>query len=359
MDFVDLKRQQFEISSQINSAISKVLEHGQYILGPEVRLLEETLAKYVDVKNCITVSSGTDALLISMMALGIKEGDEVITTPFSFISTVEVIKLLGAKPVYVDIDSSSYNLNPNLLEAAITKKTKLIVPVSLFGQCADMDLINLIANKYEIPVVEDGAQSFGATYKERKSCGLSTLGCTSFFPSKPLGCYGDGGAIFTNDDKLAKIIREIRNHGQDKRYHHQRVGLNSRLDTIQAAILLVKFSIFNKEIDLRNHVANFYTNEFSISLPQIVTPFISPFNRSVFAQYTVLTKNRNEIVEKLSKLNIPTAIHYPTPFHRQPAYKDENNNLVVSESLAEQVLSIPMHPYISSEEQAKIINGFK
>ena len=357
MNFVDLKIQQLGIRSKIDNAIKKVLNHGQFILGPEVIILEETLAKYVDVKNCIAVSSGTDALFISMIALGIKKGDEVITTPFSFISTVEVIKLLGAKPIYVDVEKDSYNLDPKKLEQAITNKTKLVLPVSLYGQCVDMDAINSVANKYAIPVLEDGAQSFGATYKKRKSCSLSTVGCTSFFPSKPLGCYGDGGAIFTNDDNLAKIIREIRNHGQDKRYHHCRVGLNSRLDSIQAAILLVKFSVFNKEISLRNNVADYYTEELNNRYPEIITPIISKDNLSVYAQYTILIKNRKEVISKLSKLNIPTAIHYPKPLHMQPAYREENLQLPISEFLADQVLSIPMHPYITKEEQMMVING--
>ncbi len=245
IDFIDLKAQQNRIKDKIDAGIQSVLTHGQYILGPEVAELEEKLAAYAGVKYCITCANGTDALQIAQMAFGIGPGDEVITPGFTYIATAETVALLGAKPVYVDVNPKTYNLDVEKLEAAITPRTKAIIPVSLYGQCADFDAINAIAAKYGIPVIEDAAQSFGATYKGRKSCNLSTVACTSFFPSKPLGCYGDGGAIFTNDEELAKVIRQIARHGQDRRYHHIRVGVNSRLDTIQAAILLPKLEIFD------------------------------------------------------------------------------------------------------------------
>ena len=357
MEFVDLKKQQIEIRSEIEFSIKKVLDHGRYILGPEVFELEKTLAEYVGVRHCISVSSGTDALLISMMALGIKRGDEVITTSFTFIAAVEAIKLLGAKPIYVDIEKNTYNLDPNKIEEAITDRTKLILPVSLFGQCVNMDSINKIAKKYLLPVLEDGAQSFGATYKNRKSCSMSTIGCTSFFPSKPLGCYGDGGAIFTNDDELATKIKSIRVHGQDKRYHHALLGLNGRLDTIQAAILIIKFKIFNNEILLRNKVAAFYTKKLNATNLDVDTPFISKDNTSVYAQYAILVDNRKKVVSRLTKNKIPTAIHYPVCVHMQPAYKDIQSKLPVSERTSKKILCLPMHPYLDRHEQDIILKS--
>ena len=357
MEFIDLKKQQSHIRSEIDFSIKKVLDHGKYILGPEVFELEKTLAEYVGVNHCITVSSGTDALLISMMALGIERGDEVITTSFTFIAAVEAIKLLGAKPVYVDIEDNTFNLSSKKIENAITDRTKLILPVSLFGQCADMDSINKIAKKYDIPVLEDGAQSFGATSKNRKSCGMSTIGCTSFFPSKPLGCYGDGGAIFTNNDNLATKIRSIRVHGQEGRYRHTSIGLNGRLDTIQAAILLTKFSIFNREILLRNDIADFYTRELNNAGLDIKTPFILNGNVSVYAQYAILVNNREEIISRLKKDKIPTAIHYPVCVHMQPAYKDIQSKLPVSERTSKKILCLPMHPYLDRHEQDIILKS--
>ncbi|MCK5716071.1 MAG: DegT/DnrJ/EryC1/StrS family aminotransferase, partial [Thiomargarita sp.] len=261
MNFIDLKTQQNHCRSQINTNIQKVLHHGQYIMGPEIQELEQKLAEYVGSKHCITVSSGTDALLIAMMALGIGHDDEVITTPFSFIATAETIALLGAKPVFVDIDPRTYNLDASQIHAAITSKTKAIMPVSLYGQCADFDAINTIAKQYTLPVIEDAAQSFGASYKGQKSCNLSTIGCTSFFPSKPLGGYGDGGACFTNLDEYAKIMRDIRVHGQEKRYHHTRIGINGRMDTLQAAIILAKFELFPQEVDARSRIGQKYTHK--------------------------------------------------------------------------------------------------
>ncbi|MBY6063713.1 DegT/DnrJ/EryC1/StrS family aminotransferase [Pseudidiomarina sediminum] len=346
MQFIDLAAQQERIKDKIDAAIQRVLAHGKYILGPEVAELEERLADYTGAKHCITVANGTDALQIAQMALGIGPGDEVITPGFTYIATAETVALLGAKPVYVDIDPKTYNLDPNLLEAAITPKTKAIIPVSLYGQCADFDAINAIANKHGIPVIEDAAQSFGATYKGRKSCNLSTIACTSFFPSKPLGCYGDGGAIFTNDDELALIMRQIARHGQDRRYHHIRVGVNSRLDTIQAAILLPKLAILDEEIAMKNEVAKAYSEAFS-RFTSIQTPCIEADYTSAWAQYTVRVERRDEVQDRLKEAGIPTAVHYPLPLNRQPAVADENATLPVGDRYAEMVMSLPMHPYMT------------
>jgi UDP-2-acetamido-2-deoxy-ribo-hexuluronate aminotransferase len=292
------------------------------------------------------------------MALGVGHGDEVIVPGFSYIATAETPALLGARPVYVDIDPRTYNLNPQTLEAAITPRTKAIIPVSLYGQCADFDAINEIAKKHGIPVIEDGAQSFGASYKGRKSCNLSTIGCTSFFPSKPLGCYGDGGAIFTNDDELAIVLRQIARHGQDRRYHHIRVGVNSRLDTLQAAILLPKLEILAEEIDLRNRVADRYTrllNEAGIS----GTPFVEEYNESAWAQYTLQVDRREAVQESLKAAAVPTAIHYPIPLNAQPAVADEDANLPTGDELAKMVLSLPMHPYMAPHDQQLIIQALR
>lgn len=321
IEFIDLKNQQARIKDKIDAGIQRVLRHGQYILGPEVTELEDRLADFVGAKYCISCANGTDALQIVQMALGVGPGDEVITPGFTYVATAETVALLGAKPVYVDIDPRTYNLDPQLLEAAITPRTKAIIPVSLYGQCADFDAINAIASKYGIPVIEDAAQSFGASYKGKRSCNLSTVACTSFFPSKPLGCYGDGGAIFTNDDELATAIRQIARHGQDRRYHHIRVGVNSRLDTLQAAILLPKLEIFEEEIALRQKVAA----EYDLSLKQvgIGTPFIEVNNISVYAQYTVRMDNRESVQASLKAAGVPTAVHYPIPLNKQPAVADE------------------------------------
>ena len=364
IEFIDLKAQQARIKVQLDAAIARVLQHGQYILGPEVVELEEKLAAYTGVRHCITVANGTDALQIAQMALSIGPGDEVITPGFTYIATAETVALLGAKPVYVDIDPRTYNLNPALLQAAITPRTKAIIPVSLYGQCADFDAINAIAAQHGIPVIEDAAQSFGATYKGRKSCSLSTIACTSFFPSKPLGCYGDGGAIFTNDDTLATALRQIARHGQDRRYHHVRVGVNSRLDTLQAAILLTKLSIFDEEMALRQQVAERY----AALLPpppregggggegeNITTPYIEPHNTSAWAQYTIRVNNRDAVQEKLKAAGIPTAVHYPIPLNRQPAVADPAAQLPVGDALAQRVLSLPTHPYLDKDSIARIV----
>ena len=354
IQFVDLKVQQDRIKDKIDAGIQRVLAHGQYILGPEVAELEEKLAAFVGAKYCITCANGTDALQIAQMALGIGSGDEVITPGFTYIATAETVAVLGAKPVYVDVDPRTYNLDPLALEAAITPRTKAIIPVSLYGQCADMDAINAIADKHGIPVIEDAAQSFGATYKGRNSGNLSTIACTSFFPSKPLGCYGDGGAMFTNDDDLARILRQIARHGQDRRYHHIRVGVNSRLDTLQAAILLPKFDIFPEEVRLRQQVAERYGRllaEAGID----TSPHIEPHNTSVYAQYTIQVSDRDSVQKALKGAGVPTAVHYPIPLNKQPAVADPDAQLVVGDRVAERVLSLPMHPYLSRDDQQAVV----
>lgn len=358
IDFIDLKTQQVRIKSQLNAAIQRVLDHGQYILGPEVAELEGKLAAYTGAKHCITVANGTDALQIAQMSLGIGPGDEVITPGFTYIATAETVALLGAKPVYVDIDPRTYNLDPNLLEAAITPRTKAIIPVSLYGQCADFDAINAIAAKHGIPVIEDAAQSFGASYKGRKSCNLSTIACASFFPSKPLGCYGDGGALFTSDNELAEVMRQIARHGQDRRYHHIRVGVNSRLDTLQAAILLPKLAIFEEEITLRQLVAANY-DRLLVKAGIATTPYIEPHNTSVYAQYTIRVKSREALQEELKAVGIPTAVHYPIPLNKQPAVADEQASLLVGDDVAQQVLSLPMHPYLMEADQDRIAHQLR
>lgn len=362
MDFIDLKTQYQRLKTEIDAGIQRVLDHGQYILGPEVAELEEKLAAYTGATHCITVANGTDALQIAQMALGIGPGDEVITPGFTYIATAETVALLGAKPVYVDVDPRTYNLDPALLEAAITPRTKAIIPVSLYGQCADYDAINAIAARHGITVIEDAAQSFGATYKGRKSCNLTTIACTSFFPSKPLGCYGDGGAIFTSDDELAKVMRQIARHGQDRRYHHVRVGVNSRLDTLQAAILLPKLAILDDEMAQRQQVAERYTQLIS-SLrgaegdAAIQLPHVEPHNTSAWAQYTVQVSGRDQVQERLKAAGIPTAVHYPIPMNKQPAVADAVAQLAMGDTVAQRVMSLPMHPYLGEREIATIVGN--
>lgn len=355
MEFIDLKTQYERIRPQVDERIRRVLEHGKYIMGPEVAELEERLAAYVGVKHCIGVASGTDALLIAMMALGVGSGDEVITTPFTFIATGEMIALIGAKPVFVDIDPCTYNLDPALIEAAITPRTRAILPVSLYGQCADLDAINAVAARHGLPVIEDAAQSFGATYKGRKSCALSTIGCTSFFPSKPLGCYGDGGACFTDDDGLAKAMRQIRVHGQDRRYHHPVIGVNGRLDTLQAAVLLAKLEVFEEEVAARGRIGARYSE---LLRGRVTTPYLAPQCTSVYAQYTVQVDDRPAFEARLKAAGIPSAVHYPTPLHLQPAFAHLSlspGSQPVSEAAARRVVSLPMHPYLSPQSQESIV----
>lgn len=356
MEFIDLKSQYQRLKPQIDAAIQRVLDHGQFILGPEVAELEGKLVDYTGAKYCISVANGTDALQIALMALGVGPGDEVITPGFTYIATAETVALLRAKPVYVDIDARTYNLDPALLEASITPRTKAIIPVSLYGQCADFDAINAIAARHGIPVIEDAAQSFGASYKGRKSCNLSTIACASFFPSKPLGCYGDGGAIFTSDDELAKVIRQIARHGQDRRYHHVRVGVNSRLDTIQAAILLPKLAVFDVEMAQRQQVATRYgrlLNEAGVQ----TTPFVESHNVSAWAQYTVQVLARDVVQKMMSEVGVPTAVHYPIPLNRQPAVQDAVARLPVGDEVAARVMSLPMSPNLSNTDQDRVVQA--
>lgn len=381
MDFIDLKTQYQRLKADIDAGIARVLAHGQFILGPEVAELEEKLTAYTGARHCITVANGTDALQIALMALGIGPGHEVITPGFSYIATAETVALLGARPVYVDVHALTCNLDPALLAAAITPRTKAIIPVSLYGQCADYDAINAIAAKHGLPVIEDAAQSFGATYKDRKSCNVTTVACTSFFPSKPLGCYGDGGAIFTSDDQLATVLRQIARHGQDRRYHHVRVGVNSRLDTLQAAILLPKLTVLDDEIALRQLIAQRYAALLplppagegrgeGVSLPSplgegrdggrsapITLPHIEPHNISAWAQYTIQVANRDEVQQRLQAAGIPTAVHYPIPLNRQPAVADPSAHLPVGDALAQRVLSLPMHPYLDAAQQERVVEA--
>ena len=356
MDFIDLKSQQAIIKPEIDRRIAAVLKHGRYIMGPEVVELEERLADFVGVKYCIGVASGTDALLIAMMALGIKPGDEIITSPFTFIATGETIALLGAKPVFVDIDPKTFNIDPAKIETAITPQTKAILPVSLYGQCADFATINTIANKHGLAIIEDAAQSLGATSNGRQSGSLSTIGCTSFFPSKPLGAYGDGGACFTDDEQLAKAMKEIRVHGQDRRYHHPRIGINGRLDTMQAAILLAKLDIFPDEIAARQEIGNRFSDLLSSSCPDVIPPYIAQGNTSVYAQFTVQVDDRDDFQKHLQANEIPTAVHYPVPLNLQPALYTDEFDLTVSETASKKVMSLPMHPYLQEKDIQKIVD---
>jgi UDP-2-acetamido-2-deoxy-ribo-hexuluronate aminotransferase len=368
MQFIDLKTQQKQILSNgktireaIDNRIAAVLDHGQYILGPEVEELEETLSKYVGVKHCIAVASGTDALLIALMALGIKPGDEIITTSFSFIATSETISLLGGIPVYVDIDPKTFNIDPNKVERKITSKTKAIIPVNLYGQPADFRVINEIAKAHEIPVIEDGAQSFGSQQEGKRSGRLSTIGTTSFFPSKPFGGYGDGGACFTDIDELAQRVRRISRHGQLRRYYHTDIGINGRMDTLQAAILLGKWPNFESEVESRQKIASSYTMKFHDNGIK-TTPWIAHGNTSVYAQYTLLVDNRTEVQRQLKEANIPTAVHYPTLLCQQPAVKCKTHACTnecgtpIAKRISEMVLSIPMHPWLGQIDQDKIVN---
>lgn len=357
MQFIDLAAQKAQIKDKIDTAIQTVLSHGKYILGPEVAELEQKLSEFCGAQHCISVANGTDALQIALMALEVGPGDEVIIPGFTYIATAETVALLGAKPIYVDIDEHTYNINPAAIEPAITSKTKAIMAVSLYGQCADYDAINTVAAKHNIPVIEDAAQSFGASYKDKRSCNLTTIACTSFFPSKPLGCYGDGGAIFTNDDELALVMRQIARHGQDRRYHHIRVGVNSRLDTLQAAILLPKLEIFAKEIELRNQVASRYNQLLSDAGIQTM-PYVEAHNISTWAQYTIRVENREAVQAKLKEVGIPTAVHYPMPLNKQPAVADHYIQLPVGDKVAEQVISLPMHPYLVESDLGLVFHTF-
>ncbi len=352
--FIDLKTQYRALEDSIKARMHKVLEHGQYIMGPEVRELEQKLEAYTGAKHCITVASGTEALLISLMAMGIQPGDEVITTPFTFVATAEVIVLLGAKPVFVDIEPDTCNIDVSKIEAAITPRTKAIMPVSLYGQPCDMDEINAIADKHKLIVIEDAAQSFGAEYKGRKSCNLSTIGCTSFFPSKPLGCYGDGGAIFTSDDAIAQACREIRVHGQSKRYVHTRIGVGGRMDTIQCAVVLAKLERFEWEVQQRIEIGNAYNA--ALDAKEVKRVVQREDRTSVFAQFTVLIDDREAMQAKFADAGVPTAVHYPIPLNEQPAYKHLccPDCTPISKDTAKRVMSLPMGPDLTVESQKTV-----
>jgi UDP-2-acetamido-2-deoxy-ribo-hexuluronate aminotransferase len=360
MDFIDLKSQYRALRDPINARIQRVLDHGQYILGPEVAELEQRLAARTGAKHCITVASGTEALLIALMAQGIGPGDEVITTPFTFVATVEVIALVGAKAVFVDVEADTCNLDVRKVEAAITPRTRAIIPVSLYGQPADMDELNALAARHDrISVIEDAAQSFGATYRGRQSGHLSHIGCTSFFPSKPLGCYGDGGAIFTDDDAVAQACTEIRVHGQSGRYYHTRVGVGGRMDTIQCAVLLAKLDRFDHEVSRRIELGARYAQLIEAASARCALIVVRPDRTSVWAQYTVLVGGRDKIQEKLKQAGIPTAVHYPRPLHQQPAYAHyaPGQIFAVSESLAARVISLPMSAELTDEQQQQVVQA--
>jgi UDP-2-acetamido-2-deoxy-ribo-hexuluronate aminotransferase len=354
MDFINLKAQYAALKDSINTRMQRVLDHGQYIMGPEVAELEGQLAAYTGARHCITVASGTEALLIALMALGLKPGDEVITTPFTFAATAEMIVLLGGKPVFVDIEADTCNINAALIEEKITPRTKALMPVSLYGQVADMTAINQIAQRHGLPVIEDAAQSFGATYQGRQSCNLSTVACTSFFPSKPLGCYGDGGAIFTSDDALALACREIRVHGQSARYTHTRVGVGGRMDTLQCAVVLAKLERFEWELAQRHALGARYHQLLAGRLA-VVTQ--KPGHTSVFAQYTVLVDDRAGVQARLAQHGIPTAVHYPKPLHLQPAYAHLccPDCCPLSSQAAQRVMSLPMSADLTHLEQDEVV----
>ena len=360
LEFTDLKTQYAALREQIGARIQAVLDHGQYIMGPEVKELEQRLATFTGAKHCITVASGTEALLIALMAIGLKPGDEVITTPFTFAATAEMIVLLGGKPVFVDIEPDTCNIDASQIEARITARTRAIMPVSLYGQCADMDEINAMAARHgNIAVIEDAAQSFGATYKGRKSCHLSTIGCTSFFPSKPLGCYGDGGAMFTDDDALAQACREIRVHGQSARYTHTRVGVGGRMDTLQCAVLLAKLERFEWELQRRREIGARYRTLLAGMGVGLLT--VRPDRDCVWAQYTVFADDRAAVKAALQGQGIPTAVHYPAPLHHQPAYARYCCPDCCGESVcaAARVLSLPMSADLGESEQDAVVAALR
>jgi len=359
--FIDLQAQQDRLRPQLESNLHRVLHHGRYVIGPEITELEAQLAEYVGVEHCICVSSGTDALFIAMMALGIGPGDEVITSPFTFIATGEMITLLGAKPVYVDIDPATFNIDADRIEAAVTDRTRIILPVSLYGQCADMDTISAIATRHELTVIEDAAQSFGATYKGRRSGALSDIACTSFFPAKPLGAYGDAGACFTRDEKLAATMRQVRDHGQDRRYHHLRLGINGRMDTLQAAVLLAKMDIFDDELQKRQAVVVRYAEQLAglEHRDRLVLPWVHPDNTSSWAQYTLRASGRDALQTAMVGQGIPTAVHYPMLLYDQPALVQPGIDCAESDRAAREVISLPIHPYLEPVVQARITAALK
>jgi len=355
MQFIDLQQQYRRHQAEIDTRMQRVLKHGLYIMGPEIVELESALAAYVGVKHAITVASGTDSLEIALRALGIGSGDEVITVPFTWISSAEVIGLVGAKPVFVDIEPATFNINADLIEAAITSRTKAIMPVSLFGQMPDYDRINALAAKHGVTVIEDGAQSFGGTQRGRKSCGVTKISSTSFFPAKPLGCYGDGGALFTDDEQLNETMRAIRTHGGVKRHHHPLLGMNGRFDTLQAAVVLAKLPHFPAEVEARGRIGARYTE---LLRGAVGVPEVAPDNTHVYAQYTIRVANRDELGAALKAAGIPSAVYYPKCLHEQPVYAPLGYKLgdfPESERASREVISLPMHPYLSEDQIGRIV----
>lgn len=358
--FVNLKKTHSRYRKEIDQAINKIIDNGTFILGEDVQIAEDALKKFTSAPYALTCKSGTSALMLALRAINIQPGDEIITTPFTFIATGEMIAFLGAKPIFVDIDEKTYNIDPNKIEEKITPKTKAIIPVSLYGQISDMDTINDIAEKHKLVVIEDGAQSFGATYKNKLSCNLSTLATTSFFPAKPLGVLGDGGAIFTQNEEHYNSIKTIRNHGQTERYHHTVIGNNERLDSIQAAVLNVKLKYYKDDIKRRQEIAETYNKRLNIISDKIILPEIESHNTSVFAQYSIRVTNRSEIKKKLENRGIPIAIHYPTPLHLQPCFKNlggQLGDLPITEKICNEIMSLPICCDLSTNNQDKIIES--
>ena len=354
INFIDLQGQYRKYKNEIDEQIAQTLDSSAYIGGQKIELLEENLARFSGAKHAIACSNGSSAILVSLLALGIGRGDEVITSPFTFFATAEMIALTGAKPVFVDIDEKTYNIDPNLIQAAITPKTKAIMPVSLFGQIADMKRINQIAAKHGLTVIEDAAQSFGAKQDSARSCSLSKLATTSFFPAKPLGCYGDGGAIFTSDDELAQKIKILLNHGSKERYFHSAIGINGRLDAIQAGVLNVKLKYFEGEITRRQEIAARYGQ----NLKNVVTPFVERGNTSVWAQYCIRVKDRARMLEICAQKGVPTGVYYPLPLHLQEVFKDlgyKKGDFAVSERVSEDIMALPMSAFLSEQEQDCVI----
>lgn len=357
--FIDLQAQRARIDASIRRRMDAVIESGAFINGPEIAQLEAELCRFTGAPHAVACANGTDALQIALMAIGLEPGDEVITPSFTFIATAEAIALLGGRPVFVDVDPTTYNIDPSLIEAKITPRTRAIMPVSLYGQCADMDAIQKIADRHGLVVIEDAAQSFGASYKGRRSCNLSKIATTSFFPSKPLGCYGDGGMVFTQDAAVAERLRMIRGHGSKKRYYHEVVGVNSRLDTLQAAVLLAKMEIFEDEIRLRQEVAARYHELLS---PFVTTPRIEEHNLSVYAQYTIRVTDRDRVMKALEAVGVPTTVHYPMALNLQPAmrsYGQTEGTCPISERAGGEVMSLPFHPYLTEEVQVRIADSLR
>jgi len=351
IDFANLQYQYQLYKTEIDEAIHAILDKSNYIMGDEVKELEGNLQAFTGSKHAITCSSGTDALLLAMMALDIQPGDEIITTPFTFIATAETIAFLGAVPVFVDIDEKTYNIDPSKIETVITDKTKAIMPVSLYGQPADMDAIRNIADKHNLKVIIDGAQSFGSTYKGETDSNLGDISTTSFFPAKPLGCFGDGGAVFTNNDALAEKIKSLRVHGQSKRYHHKYIGMGGRMDTLQCAIVNVKLKHYAKDLALRQEVASKYTS--ALEKKDLIVPFVHGNTTSAFAQYSVRVQNRDEVQIKLKEDGIPTAVHYPMPLHMQECFEYlgyKKSDFPICEKVSDEIMSLPMNPYVTDEE---------